>query len=150
MSSLLGAVGLLLLSLFMLLGFLRSGADVGAPATLAALLVTVALPAAGGAALLVRHFGRGKRLSERRERLRLQTMESEVLRLAGRHGGRLALVEVVAEMAVTPETAKEVLDSLVSRELADLEVTESGVLVYSFHDVRHLGEKPHARGILDA
>lgn len=88
-------VGLLVLSLFMLMGFLRSDANVGAPATIAALLITVALPAAGGVALLTRRFRRSARLTTRKELLRQQTLEAEVLRLAAgtpratdRRGGR--------------------------------------------------------------
>jgi hypothetical protein len=140
----------MLLSLFMLVGFLGSSAALSAPATLAALLITVALPAAGSIALASGHFrGRG-RLARRRDELRRQTIESEILRLAGQRGGRLTAVEVASDMAISPEAAKEALDSLALRELAELEITESGVLVYAFHDVRHLGEKPHARGVLDA
>lgn len=143
-------VALLALSLFMLLGFLRSGADAGAPATIAALLVTVALPAAGGIALLTAPFRRGARLSQRRESLRQQTYESEILRLAAQRQGRLTAVELVTEFAITPEKANQLLESLMVRQLADVEVTDSGVVVYVFHDVRHLADKPHAKGILDA
>jgi hypothetical protein len=140
----------MLLSLFMLVGFLGSGAALSAPATLAALLITVALPAAGSVALASGHFrGRG-RLARRREELRQQTIESEILRLAGRHGGRLTAVEVASDMAISPEAAKDALDSLALREQAELEITDSGVIVYAFHDVRHLQEKPHAKGVLDA
>jgi hypothetical protein len=141
---------LILLSLFMLIGFLRSDASIGAPATIAALLLTVALPAAAGLALVSGHFrGRG-RLTRRREELRRQTIESEILRLAGQRGGRLTAVEVASDMAISPEAAKDALDALALREQAELEVTDSGVLVYAFHDVRHLHEKPHAKGVLDA
>jgi hypothetical protein len=140
----------MLLSLFMLVGFLGSNAALSAPATLAALLITVALPAAGSVALASGHFrGRG-RLARRRDELRRQTIESEILRLAGQRGGQLTAIEVASDMAISPEAAKEALDSLALRELAEIEITESGVLVYAFHDVRHLGEKPHARGVLDA
>ncbi len=140
----------MLLSLFMLVGFLRADASLGAPATIAALLITVALPAAGSILLASGHLrGRG-RLTRRREELRRQTIESEILRLAGQRGGRLTAVEVASDMAISPEAAKEALDSLALRELAELEITDSGMLVYAFHDVRHLGQKSHARGILDA
>jgi hypothetical protein len=141
---------LMLLSLFMLVGFLGSDAALTAPATIAALLITVGLPAAGSVVLAAGHFrGRG-RLARRREELRQQTIESEILRLAGQRGGRLTAVEVASDMAIPPEAAKEALDSLALREVADMEITESGVLVYAFHDVRHLGQKSQARGILDA
>lgn len=144
------AFALIALSLFMLLGFLRSDADTGAPATLAALLIAVALPALGGIALLTKRFRRGGRLAERREVLRRQTYESEILRLAAQRQGRLTAVELVTEFAITPEKANELLESLMVRQLADVEVTDSGVVVYVFHDVKHLADKPRARGILDA
>jgi hypothetical protein len=143
-------VTLLAVSLFMLVGFLRSDADAGAPAMLAALLLTVALPAAGGIALLTAPFRRGARLAARKEALRQQTYESEILRLAAQRQGRLTAVELVTEFAITPDKANELLESLMVRQLADVEVTDSGVVVYVFHDVRHLADKPHAKGILDA
>jgi hypothetical protein len=141
---------LILLSLFMLIGFLGSDAAIGAPATIAALLITVGLPAAAGVALASGHFRARGRLARRREELRQQTIESEILRLAEQRGGRLTAVEVASDMAISPEAAKEALDSLALRELAELEITDSGLLVYAFHDVRHLLEKPHAKGVLDA
>jgi hypothetical protein len=147
---LVGSGLLMLLSLFMLLGFLRSDAALGAPATVVALLIAVGLPAAGSVALAAGHLrGRG-RLARRREELRRQTIESEILRLAEQRGGRLTAVEVASDMAISPEAAKDALDSLALRELAELEITDSGLLVYAFHDVRHLREKPHAKGVLDA
>jgi hypothetical protein len=141
---------LILLSLFMLIGFLGSSAAIGAPATIAALLITVGLPAAAGVALASGHFRARGRLASRREELRRQTIESEILRLAGQRGGRLTAVEVASDMAISPEAAKDALDSLALREQAELEITDSGMIVYSFHDVRHLQEKPHAKGLLDA
>ena len=65
MPTILGGALLFLLSLFMLAGFVRSGAALTALPTMIAFLVTVVLPAAGGAALLTRHFRYGKRLTER-------------------------------------------------------------------------------------
>ena len=141
---------LMLLSLFMLVGFVRSDAALTAPATIAALLITVVLPAAGGLAVLAGHMrGRG-RLARRKDELRRQTIESEILRLAARHSGKLTAVEVASDMAISPEAAKGALDSIAERELADIEITNSGLIVYAFRDVRHLGEKAHAKGVLDA
>jgi hypothetical protein len=141
---------LMLLSLFMIVGFVRSDAVLTAPATIAALLITVVLPAAGSIALAAGHVrGRG-RFTRRKEELRRQTIESEILRLAARHSGRLTTVEVASDLAISPEAAKDALDSLSERDLADIQITESGVIVYSFRDVRHLGEKAEAKGVLDA
>lgn len=145
-----GAVALLLLSLFMLFGFLRSGAAIGAPATIFALLLTVGLPAAGGIALLAGRVRGRNRLGARREQLRRQTIDAEILRLAEQHAGKLTVVEVVSALAVTPAAAQEALNDFHTRELAEIEITESGVLVYVFRDIQRLEEKAHSRGVLDA
>lgn len=150
MGRLVGAGLLLLLSVLMFVGFLGSTAAIAAPATIAALLITVGLPAAAGVALAASHFRQGGRLARRRDTLRQQTIESEILRLAAQHRGRLTAVEVSSEMAISPEDAKDALDSLVVREVAELEITDSGLLVYAFSDLKRLGEKSTAKGILDA
>jgi hypothetical protein len=137
---------LVVLATFMFVGYL--GADVAGPRAVIALIITVLLPAAGGIAILTGRVRSG-RLGGRREELRRHTLEAELLRLAGRHAGRLTIVEVVGELAVPPEEAKEALDALTVRGLADFEVTDSGVIVYVFHDVQHLGEKHDAKGLLE-
>ena len=149
MGKLVGGVALLVLALFMVVGFLRSGADPFALRTLFALFIAVGLPAAGGSWLVARHFGVGRRIEGRREQLRRDTLEAEVLKMAGRHGGRLTAVEVAGELAVPTSTAEELLNELMAREMAEIEITDSGLLVYTFHDVRHLSEKETARGLLE-
>ena len=135
------------LATFMFVGYL--GADVGGAQAIAALIITVLLPAAAGAALITGRLGPRGRLSARREALRRQTMEAELLRLARQHAGRLTLVEVVSELAVSADDAKEALDDLAVRGLADFEVTDSGVVVYVFHDVQHIEDKHDSRGLLE-
>jgi hypothetical protein len=149
MKDLAGGIALLVLAAVMLLGFLRSDADAGSFATLGALFVAVGLPALGGLALLRRRL-RSQRLSgDRTERLRQQTLEAEILRFAGRHEGKLTAVEVASDLGVRVEEAKRVLNELMVRGQADIEVTDSGVLVYRFHDIEHLDEKKRTRGLLD-
>lgn len=149
MGRVVGAIALLFVSLFMLLGFMRSSASLAAPSTIVALLLTVGLPAVGAAALLAGRFRGGRRLTARREQLRLQTIDAEILRLAEQHAGKLTVVEVVSALAVTPEAAKNALDGFHTRELAEIEITDSGVLVYVFHDVQRLKEKAFSKGVLD-
>lgn len=149
MGKLIGGGALLLVALSMLVGFLRADVDPSAPATILALLIGVAVPAGAGMALIRAHMRVGGTASRRREELVRETLAAEVLRLAGQHDGRLTVVEVVTELAVPPETAKEALDRLMTRDLAELEVTESGVLVYVFGDVRDLAEKANSRGLLE-
>ena len=93
--------------------------------------------------------GYGRRIGRRREELRRDTLEAEILRMAARHEGRLTVVEVAGELAVPTTTAEELLNELIARELADIEITESGLLVYAFHDMQHLSEKAAARGLLE-
>jgi hypothetical protein len=141
------AIALLALAGLMSFGFLRSSASIAAPATIVALLITVVAPAVGGIALLRgTDLARGKRLDQ----LRQQTIDAEVLRLAVTEGGRLTAVEVATALALTPEQAKDTLDALVTRDIADIAVTERGVVVYTFHDAKHLGGKGDAKGVLDA
>ena len=147
MGRLFGGLGLIGLALFMLIGFFA--ADVGGMAAIIALGITVVLPGVAGAALIRRHLRGGTGLSERRNDLRQQTLEAELLRLSGVKGGKLTIVEAVSELAITPEEAKHALDELSRRGLADFEVTDSGVIVYAFHDVQHLSEKSKAKGILE-
>jgi hypothetical protein len=144
------AAALAAISLFMVMGFLRSGASLAAPATIAALALTVLLPAVGAGLLVNSHRSEGARLRGRKALLRRQTIEAEILRLAGERGGRLTAVEVAMQLTMTPEDARSTLDALTTRGQADLEVTDAGVLVYSFYDVRHLGGKASAKGVLDA
>ena len=136
-------------SLFMLIGFLNAELTGSAFNTLLTLLVAVGIPGAAGTTLLYQHFGQNKRLGGSRDQLKRQTMESEILRLAGEHGGRLTVVEVVRELAVTHSEAEELLKTLQVRGFAEIEITESGMLVYNFPDVQLLGEKTTGKGVLD-
>jgi hypothetical protein len=144
---LLGGWGLVVLAAFMLMGYFR--ADVDGGAALMALAITVLLPGAAGIALIAGHYRGGARVRDRKTDLRQQTMEAELLRCAEQHGGKLTIVEAVRDLAITPEEAKQGLDALSLRGMAEFEVTDSGVVVYAFHDLQRLSEKSQARGILE-
>jgi len=130
-----GGGALLLLAALMLLGFARSGAAIGSPTTLFALLITVALPAAGGIALLRGALGGNSKA--RMGQLRQQTIDAEILRLAMAQRGKLTAVQVASALALPEDEARRSLDALVVREVADLDITDDGVAVYSFHDARY-------------
>jgi hypothetical protein len=138
---------LLALAAFMLIGFFN--ADVDGGAAFIALLITVVLPAVGGIMLIRRGGGGGGKLGARREELRRETLQSEMLRLAKEHHGRITIVEAVAALGITPDEAKEALDGLALRDIAEHEVTDSGVIVYVFRDVERLGEKSQSKGLLE-
>ena len=145
--STIAGIALCLIAAFMVLGFAQVGSF--SIAALIALAIGAGIPGAAGAALLL-DLKRKKHLTERRSALRRQTIESEILRLAARSENKLTVIEVVSDLAISPEEASSVLDSLAARELAELQVTDSGVLVYDFRDLRHLSEKDSATGLLDA
>ena len=124
---------------------------VGAPANIRDLIILLAgvgAPGVAGVALLAR-LRQVRRIAARHEESWRQTRESEVIRLARRLGGKVTVLEVVADSAMGTEAAKEMLDALVTGELADMEVTESGLIVYSFPDLQRLDEKDRAKGILE-
>ena len=142
-----GGIALLVLAALMFFGFVRSDATLASPATIMALLLTAVAPAVGGIALL---RGGGLARTRRLDQLRQQTIDAEILRLALTQGGKLTAVEVTTALALTPEMAKEALDGLVERDVADIAVTERGLIVYTFHDAKHIGGKGDAKGVLDA
>ena len=139
-----GGAALLLIAALMLLGFARSSASLGSPTALFALILTVALPAAGGIALLRGSLGGHSKA--RMVQLRQQTIDAEILRLAMQHQGRLTAVEVASALALDGADAKSALDDLVNRQVADLEVSDEGVLIYIFHDARYFdGDRAEKR-----
>ncbi|HET7232474.1 MAG TPA: hypothetical protein VFJ16_20870 [Longimicrobium sp.] len=150
MNKLIGAAGLALLALFMLAGFFKSSLSLSQPSVLAALVLTVGLPAAGAALLARGHYAEQSRLTGRKAELRRNTIDAEILRLATARQGQLTAVEVATALGLRPEEAAEALKELGIRGQADVQVTDDGLLVYSFYDVRHLSGKHTAKGVLDA
>ena len=143
-----GGGALLFVSALMLLGFLRSDASLFSPTAFFALALTVGLPAIGGITLLRGRLGGNSKA--RMTQLRQQTIEAEILRLAMQHQGKLTAVEVSSALALNGDEAKASLDEMVRREAAELEISEEGVLVYTFHDARYVEGKHGAKGLLDA
>ncbi len=149
MKRLFGAGLLAALALFMLLGYLGSDVVKGTPVAYVTLAFMVGLPALFSGLLVLGHVRDRVERDARREELRQQTVESEILKLAIANKGRLTAVEVAAQLALTPEGALAALDRLALRGQAEYEVTDDGVIVYSFHDIRFLGGKDGAHGLLD-
>jgi len=139
------AIALYLLAVFLFIGFLGSDAEF-TTATAVALLIGVGLPTFAATRMLLKG-GKGRR--ERQSELRARTVEAEVLRIAKAHDGKLTIVEIVSELAISQEEAQATVDSLVRQQIADIEITESGVLVYAFRDIKYLREKPSSRNILE-
>ena len=134
----------------MLMGFFNADLKAGTFVKLLSLVITVALPLAGGSYIIYSHFKDNEKFISKKNDLRIKTLEAEILKLAEKKGGKLTVVEVMSDLAMGNDTAQELLDSIASQGLADVELTESGVIVYSFYEVKHLKDKQSSRGVLDA
>lgn len=146
----LGGILLVGVAVFMALGFALSDAPRSLGVTLATLLIAVGIPAGAGIALIRSHYREHQSLTADRAELRLQTWESELVKLATAHGGKLTVVEAVAATGLRAPQVEEALRSLHEQGVAEIDVTESGMLVYRFRDIQLRGEKGDSKPILDA
>ena len=150
MGKLIGGIGLLFVSAFMFLGaLLGAGADQSTGIRVFVFALTVLLPGAAGFRLVRESRRALPRGSAGPDALRRQTWESEILKLAQSRGGRLTVVEVVADTIISAEDAEATLGAMVGRGMAEPEVTEKGLIVYRFPDVQQLRDKESSRGILE-
>jgi hypothetical protein len=76
-------------------------------------------------------------------------VKSDLVRLARERGGKLTVVEAMSDLRLDAHLAEDALKELQVSEMAELELTDSGLIVYSFEDVKLLDEKDTARGLLD-
>ena len=141
------AVGLALVALVMLTGYFR--ADVSGVSGVLALLVAVVLPAAGSVLLLISHAGDRRSKSGRLAQLRRESIEAEILRLAGEERGRLTLPEIVATTAIDADSLKAALDSLHDQGLTEIELTDAGQTVHVFPGILAPEDKADTTGLLD-
>lgn len=148
MGKLLAGIGLAGLGLLMIWSFLRGEMELSG-AVIGALLLVGVLPLGAGAGLIASHLRRGRGIQQSKEVLRNQTLIAETLKFAQRQGGRLTVIEVSSEFAITPEQAKDLLNQLHSQDLAEIEVTDAGLIVYRFGDVQSLAQKNQSRGLLN-
>ena len=147
-----GGIALLMVSVFMAIGFLAGGAaDQSLGVRIFAFLVSSGIPGVGGVALLRAHLKQRAALPAPNAvpALPRERWTSELIKLAAKHGGRLTVVEAVAESSLTPEEVQQALDELCAQSVAELQMTESGLVVYAFRDLLLLGEKSNSKGLLE-
>jgi len=99
----------------------------------------MALFAASGGAML-QHSARADR--EARRDAILASLQLPVLKLAARHGGRLTVTRVAAEMGWTMPRAEKVLNAMDDGIRVNSEVTDEGVIVYEFRELLEAPEPP--------
>ncbi len=152
MGKLVGGILLTFVAAFMMIGFLAGGgADQSAVVRILTFGVAVGIPAAAGGALLWQHARRTRLAGPGgSEQLRSQTHQSEIVKLAQHKGGRLTTVEIVADTALSIDQAEAAMSQLVERGMAEVEITDRGLIVYRFRDLEQLPDKVKSRGVLDA
>ena len=148
-----GGTLLLVLAAFIFSGFMLSEREDSTLVTVLSLVVAVGSPAALGISLL-RSARRGAAKVEARDGAprriqRVQSPETEVLALASRREGRLTDVEASAQLGIPIEEVREHLESLVRKEVAEIEVTDSGQFVYSSPGFLTSDQKDDAKGLLE-
>jgi hypothetical protein len=95
-------------------------------------LVFGLLAGGGGAALLKSE----KTERERRREAILESLQLPVLQLAGRKAGRLTVTDVATEMGWPMVRAEKVLNSLDDGLRVMSDITDDGVIVYDFVEIR--------------
>jgi len=148
MPRLLGAIALLMVSVFMLIGFIAGERTHGLGAEVFAFLVAVVLPGLTGANLLRQHQRGVVRSRASAPSLPPVNDESRIVRLAEEKGGRLTVIEVVGELGLGAEAADAFFADLVARDMADVEMTDSGLTVYVFRDILKLKDKGTSHDVL--
>ena len=64
-----------------------------------------------------------------------ESTERTILQLARERNGKLTVADVAMNSSLSSSEAKEALDQLNLDRLADMDVSESGVIVYRFHGI---------------
>jgi len=108
--------------------------------------IVMGMFAAGGGGLLLKKAKSDR--EERRDAI-LQSLQLPVLQLAGRKGGRLTVTDVATELGWPMVRAEKVLNSLDDGMRVMSDITDDGVIVYDFLEIRTAGlsasQKPELR-----
>lgn len=140
------ALGLLLMAgggMFVVMavaGLVGAGDGKTPPGVLVALLVLFSGVVYGGLLL----FRSGRRAAQAAARSGAEDLERRVLDFARANDGRVTLAEVAEACDVPVLTVKTLLDTLVKHGVADLTMTDQGVLVYRFSGFLSADEKAKA------
>ena len=91
-----------------------------------------------------------KKLDAAAHLVRYRRQQNRVVRLAQQRGGRLTVTEAAAETGLTVEEAGEILKRMAEGGFVEVEITDSGMIVYRFPEVLFAHEKHWSRGVESA
>ena len=91
-----------------------------------------------------------KKLDAAAHLLRYRRQQNRVVRLARQRGGRLTVTETAADTGLTVEESAEILKCLADGGFVEVEITDSGLIVYRFPEVLFAHEKHWSRGVESA
>ncbi len=106
--------------------------DYGPAVDLIFYLVFGLVPLSCGLLLFRSHFARKKAGA-------LETSEKhhkEIFKLAMQAGGTLSIPEIVSQTSLSVAQAEEAIKQLVSKNYVEMKLTEDGVIVYEFFEIR--------------
>jgi hypothetical protein len=98
--------------------------------------IVMGIMALGGGGMLLKNANTVR--EERRDAI-IQSLQLPVLQLAGRKGGRLTVTDVATEMGWPMARAEKVLNSLDDGMRVMSDITDDGVIVYDFLEIRTAG-----------
>jgi hypothetical protein len=91
-----------------------------------------------------------KRLDAAAYLVRYRRHQNRIVRLARERGGRLTVTEASTDAGLTVEEAEEILKRMADGGYVEIEVTDSGIIVYRFPEVLFAHEKHWSRDIESA
>ncbi len=109
---------------------------------LVGLLIFFTATFAGSVYMLIKH-------SRARRKRGLEKTEREILKMIARKNGRITPEEIAVNSDMTIDEAKDHLERLCENGAGELQVTESGRLVYVFFGFLNPEEKKTAKSVLD-
>ena len=91
----------------------------------------------------------GRKIQVSAENKRYAQYQHRVLRLAREKGGSLTVLEAATDGRMTVGKAEEILGALAVGGIAEVRVSESGLVVYHFPEIEHGSEKTRAKPVED-
>ncbi len=86
-------------------------------------------------------LGKKKAVQEKKER--------RILRVIGEKGGRITPFEIASETSLTIEEAKDTLDNMCDNGFGQLQISDTGKMIYVFHGIISEKEKQSAKSPLE-